>query len=97
MGNGGRLMGNKRYKMIITILLVPLVIIVCQYAGGLIGALTAMNLVNDCSNCDDFVLNGLRGYESLGFLGDIVGKRVGLIFGIIISLIILFYRLKRKS
>ncbi|MGJ7922901.1 hypothetical protein [Neobacillus sp. LXY-4] len=85
-------------KMSLAIFLVPIgIIIISYYGGGIIGALLGMNMVNECSNCDDFVVNGLRGYESLGYLGNIIGRRIGLIFGIITSIIILGCRIIRKS
>ena len=83
----------KKIKVIITILLVPIGIIIGAFVGGLIGAVIGMNMYNLCSNCDDLVVHGFRGYESLGYLGSIIG----VVFGLIISLIILIYRRKRKA
>jgi len=63
-----------------TILRIFLTLII-GFVLGVIGLLIAMYIGGNYADAENFVFNGVRGYEATGQIGFIVGGVIGLIAG----------------
>jgi hypothetical protein len=64
--------------------------LVIGFVLGVIGLLIAMYIGGNYADAENFVFNGVRGYEATGQIGFILGALIGLIIG-------WWFLLKRKK
>lgn len=75
------------FKLILKVIIVLISILGLGILGWLIGAYIGGNVVQD------FIFNGVRGYEATGQLGSIVGSSLGFI----LSIFAMFLRSKENE